>query len=205
MTKSRLEAFSDGVLAIVITIMVLEMKIPHGSALQDLKPLFPVFISYVISFAFIAVYWGNHHHLLHSAHRVNSRIIWSNMLLLFFLSLIPFSSGWMGENHFEKVPVALYAFNLLLCAIAYYLLQNAILMDLPESNLLVQALKNKMFAGAALDVLTHEPPDSNHELFALPNCIITPHMAWTSKVARVELIKPINIMFSNNINHVLID
>jgi uncharacterized membrane protein len=147
MTKSRLEAFSDGVLAIVITIMVLEMKIPHGSALQDLKPLFPVFISYVISFAFIAVYWGNHHHLLHSAHRVNSRIIWSNMLLLFFLSLIPFSSGWMGENHFEKVPVALYAFNLLLCAIAYYLLQNAILMDLPESNLLVQALKKQKKKG----------------------------------------------------------
>ncbi len=140
MTKSRLEAFSDGVLAIVITIMVLEMKIPHGSSLQDLKPILPVFISYVISFAFIAVYWGNHHHLLHSAYRVNSRIIWSNMLLLFFLSLIPFTSGWMGENHFDKVPVALYAFNLFLCAIAYYLLQNAILKDITESNLLVQAL-----------------------------------------------------------------
>lgn len=147
MTKSRLEAFSDGVLAIVITIMVLEMKIPHGSALQDLKPLLPVFISYIISFAFIAVYWGNHHHLLHSAHRVNSKIIWSNMLLLFFLSLIPFSSGWMGENHFDKVPVALYAFNLLLCAIAYYLLQNAILTDLTDRNLLVQALKKQKKKG----------------------------------------------------------
>src|SRR4051794_38069290 len=102
MTKTRLEAFSDGVIAIIITIMVLELKIPHGTEFMDLKPLLPVFISYLLSFIFIAIYWGNHHHLLHTVHHVNSKIIWANMDLLFWLSLIQFSTGWMGENHFDK-------------------------------------------------------------------------------------------------------
>ena len=143
MTKSRLEAFSDGVLAIIITIMVLELKIPHGSEFHDLLPLLPVFISYVMSFVFVGIYWGNHHHLMHTAHHVNSKIIWGNMGLLFFLSLIPFTTGWMGENHFDHVPVALYAVNLLLCAIAFYLLQLAISSDLVSESRLMKALKKQ--------------------------------------------------------------
>src|SRR5437667_10122327 len=127
MTKSRLEAFSDGVLAIIITIMVLELKIPHGSELKDLAPVVNVFISYLLSFVFIGIYWGNHHHLLHTVHHVNSNIIWSNMHLLFWLSLVPFTTGWMGENHFDELPVAIYAINLLLCGIAYYILQKTIM------------------------------------------------------------------------------
>lgn len=143
MTKSRLEAFSDGVLAIIITIMVLELKIPHEPTLKALWSLAPVFTSYVLSFVYVGIYWGNHHHLLHTAHRVSSRLIWSNMALLFFLSLIPFTTGWMGENHFDKIPVATYAFNLLCCAIAFYLLQQTIQPDLKQSTKLTEALKKQ--------------------------------------------------------------
>src|SRR6188508_388348 len=106
MTKTRLEAFSDGVIAIIVTIMVLELKAPHGIMLADLKPLVNVFLSYILSFVFVCIYWGNHHHLLHTVHHVNSKIIWSNMHLLFSLSLIPFSTAWMGANHFATYPVA---------------------------------------------------------------------------------------------------
>ncbi len=119
MTKSRLEAFSDGVIAIIITIMVLELKVPHDASIQTLVKLLPVFISYLLSFVFVGIYWGNHHHLLHTAHHVNSKIMWANMGLPFALSLIPFSMAWMGENHFVKIPVALYAVNLLLCVITF--------------------------------------------------------------------------------------
>ncbi len=147
MTKSRLEAFSDGVLAIVITIMVLDLKIPHGSGISELAELVPVFICYVMSFVFVGIYWGNHHHLMHTAHRVNSKIIWANMGLLFFLSLIPFSTGWMGENHFDKLPVAVYAINLLLCAIAFYILQLVITSDLTHSTKLTEALNKQRTKG----------------------------------------------------------
>src|SRR5437762_1979597 len=126
MNKTRLEAFSDGVLAIIITIMVLELRIPHGAELKDLAPLCPVFVSYLMSFVFIGIYWGNHHHLLHTVHQVTSKIIWSNLHLLFWLSLIPFTTGWMGENNFDNMPVALYSANLLCCGIAYYILQQII-------------------------------------------------------------------------------
>ena len=129
MTKSRIEAFSDGVLAIIITIMVLELKIPQEASLKALEELIPVFISYVMSFVFIGIYWGNHHHLVHTVQRVKSSILWANLQLLFFLSLIPFSTGWMGENHFAHLPVAAYGVNLLFCAIAYYILQRWIMSD----------------------------------------------------------------------------
>ena len=145
MTKSRLEAFSDGVLAIIITIMVLELKIPHETSLHALVELLPIFTSYILSFVFIGIYWGNHHHLLHTAPHVNSKIIWANMGLLFFLSLIPFSTGWMGENRFDKLPVATYAVNLLLCAITYYILQNVILSHL--THRLIEALKKQKTKG----------------------------------------------------------
>lgn len=147
MNKARLEAFSDGVIAIIITIMVLELKIPHGSAMNDLIPLLPVFVSYVMSFVFVGIYWGNHHHLLHTAKHVNGKVIWSNMSLLFFLSLIPFTTGWMGENHFDNLPVAVYAVNLLGCAVTYFILQEVIIADSTLSNRVVEALEKQKKKG----------------------------------------------------------
>lgn len=140
MTKTRLEAFSDGVLAIVITIMVLELKVPHETSINAIIKLLPVFLAYLLSFVFIAIYWANHHHLLHTVHHVNSGIIWANMGLLFALSTIPFSTGWMGENHFATLPVVLYACNLLLCAVAYSILQKVIMAHHQHSTKLIEAL-----------------------------------------------------------------
>jgi uncharacterized membrane protein len=127
MSKGRLEAFSDGVIAIIITIMVLELKVPHGEDLQALRPLIPIFISYVLSFVFVGIYWTNHHHLLHAIDHVNGRILWRNLHLLFWLSQVPFVTGWMGENHFAELPLALYGVVLLMCGVAYYFLVRAIL------------------------------------------------------------------------------
>ena len=127
MGKGRLEAFSDGVIAIIITIMVLELKVPHGESLAALAPLWPVFLSYVLSFVYIGIYWNNHHHMMHAVTHVNGRILWSNMHLLFWLSLTPFTTAWMGENHFGTIPVAVYGFGLLLNAIAYTILVRALI------------------------------------------------------------------------------
>src|SRR4029434_634078 len=122
MGKSRLEAFSDGVIAIIITIMVLEMKVPHGEGLSSLPPLLPVFFSYVLSFVYVGIYWNNHHHMLHACTRVSGSVLWANLHLLFWLSLFPFAPGWMGENHFASVPSALYGVVLLMAACAYWIL-----------------------------------------------------------------------------------
>jgi len=122
MGKGRLEAFSDGVIAIIITIMVLELKVPHGDTLASLKPLIPVFISYVLSFVYVAIYWNNHHHMMHAAQQVNGKVLWANVHLLFWLSIIPFVTGWMGENHFATWPVALYGIVLIMNGIAYTIL-----------------------------------------------------------------------------------
>jgi len=127
MGKSRLEAFSDGVLAIIITIMVLELKVPHGNTLDTLSPLIPVFLSYVLSFVYVGIYWNNHHHMLHTVTRVTGPILWANLHLLFWLSLLPFTTGWMGENHFAPLPTAVYGFVLLAAAIAYWFLQQTII------------------------------------------------------------------------------
>ena len=127
MEKNRLEAFSDGVLAIIITVMVLELKVPHGSTLAALKPLLPVFLTYLLSFIYLAIYWNNHHHLLKAAPKVNGGIMWANLHLLFWLSLFPFVTGWMGENHFTPAPTALYGAVMLLAAIAYNVLQSIII------------------------------------------------------------------------------
>jgi len=140
MQKNRLEAFSDGVIAIIITIMVLELKVPHGTDLATLKPLLPVFLSYVLSFIYVGIYWNNHHHLLHATHKVDGKILWANLHLLFWLSLFPFATGWMGENHFTATPTAMYGFVLLMAAIAYYLLQCAIIAQEGRSSLLAQAV-----------------------------------------------------------------
>jgi TMEM175 potassium channel family protein len=127
MSKSRMEAFSDAVLAIIITIMVLEIKVPHGAELAALRPLIPVFLSYALSFLYLGIYWSNHHHMLYVTHRVNGAILWANLHLLFWLSLVPFVTGWMGESHLGPGPTAVYGVILLLAAIAYLLLQHAIL------------------------------------------------------------------------------
>jgi uncharacterized membrane protein len=136
MGKARLEAFSDGVFAILITILVLELKIPHGDDARTLAPLFPIFLTYVLSFVYLGIYWCNHHHLLHAATRVNGKILWANLHLLFWLSLVPFTTGWMGENPFASLPTATYGVVLLAAAIAYYRLQRAIVaLQGPDSRL----------------------------------------------------------------------
>ncbi len=140
MTKGRLEAFSDGVIAIIITIMVLEMKVPHGDRLEDLRPLLPVFLSYVLSFLYVGIYWNNHHHMLHTCTGVTGPMLWANLHLLFWLSLFPFTTGWMGENHFTSVPTALYGVVLLLAAIAYLALQQTIVRSQGQDSILKKAI-----------------------------------------------------------------
>ncbi len=140
MDKGRLEAFSDGVIAIIITIMVLELKVPHGADLAALQPLIPVLGSYVLSFIYVGIYWNNHHHMLHAASRVSGAVLWANLHLLFWLSLIPFVTGWMGENHFATMPVAAYGVILFMCAIAYRLLAHCLTGQHGENRELAEAL-----------------------------------------------------------------
>lgn len=140
MGKGRLEAFSDGVLAIIITIMVLEMKVPHGDNIDDIKPLVPIFMSYVLSFIYIGIYWNNHHHLMHTVHKVSGSVLWSNIHLLFWLSLVPFATAWMGENHFSKWPVILYGAILLMAGFAYYILSQCLLKMHGKDCVLAQAI-----------------------------------------------------------------
>jgi uncharacterized membrane protein len=138
--KERLAAFSDGVIAIIITIMVLELKVPHGADWSALASVVPVFLSYVLSFLYIAIYWNNHHHMMHTVHRVNGAILWANMHLLFWLSLLPFATGWMGENGFAQVPTALYGMALLMPAVAYYVLEITIIRQQGPGGALAKAV-----------------------------------------------------------------
>jgi len=140
MKKARLEAFSDGVLAIIITIMVLEIKVPHGEQFSDLKGLIPIFLSYILSFIYIGIYWNNHHHMVSTVHLVTGEILWANLHLLFWLSLVPFATGWIGENHFSAAPMALYGFVLLMAGIAYYILQSLIIKNEGKNSLLAKAV-----------------------------------------------------------------
>ena len=140
MGKGRLEAFSDGVLAIIITIMVLELKVPHGESIAALAPLVPAFLSYVLSFVYVGIYWNNHHHMLHASKKVSGPVLWANLHLLFWLSLLPFATGWMGENHFAQLPSALYGVVLLLAATAYWLLQQAIIATEGPGSVLAAAV-----------------------------------------------------------------
>lgn len=142
MKKGRLEAFSDGVIAILITIMVLELKIPHGTDWAALRPLLPVFLTYVLSFIYLAIYWNNHHHMLHATEHINGKILWANVHLLFWLSLIPFGTGWMGENYFAPLPMAVYGAVLLAAAIAYYVLQQTIIAGQGHNSRLKAAIGN---------------------------------------------------------------
>ena len=142
MPKGRVEAFSDGVIAILITIMVLELKVPHGADFEALKPLLPVFLSYVMSFVYLGIYWNNHHHMLHATQQINGKILWANLHLLFWLSLVPFVTGWMGENHFAPLPIAVYGAVLLMAAISYTILQMMIVAHQGKDSTLAKAVGN---------------------------------------------------------------
>jgi uncharacterized membrane protein len=152
MEKNRLEAFSDGVLAIIITIMVLGLQVPIGSDITVLKPLLPVFLTYALSFIYLGIYWNNHHHLIKAAHKVNAAMMWANLHLLFWLSLFPFVTGWMGENHFTTAPTALYGAVLLLAAIAYFILQNVIIAQQGRDSKLAKSI-GRDFKGELSPVL----------------------------------------------------
>ena len=173
MPKERLAAFSDGVIAIIITIMVLELKVPHGDDLASLAKLTPVFLGYVLSFVYVAIYWNNHHHLLHACAGVTGGILWANMHLLFWLSLVPFTTGWMGENNFTSVPTAVYGVSLLMPAIAYYILQLCILKqqgkDGPLARALGRDLKGKLspLLNIAAIVLAFWYPPAAHAIYVL--------------------------------------
>lgn len=140
MEKGRLEAFSDGVFAILITILVLELKVPHGADFEALRPIFPVFVTYVLSFIYLGIYWNNHHHMLQASRHINGKILWANLHLLFWLSLVPFATGWMGENHFASLPTAVYGVFLLAAAIAYFILQNLIIAEQGKNSQLEKAI-----------------------------------------------------------------
>ncbi len=150
MGKNRMEAFSDGVIAVLITIMVLEMKVPHGETFAALQPVLPVFLSYVLSFIFIGIYWNNHHHMLHAVHKVSGPMLWANLHLLFWLSLVPFATGWMGENHFTAVPTALYGVVLLMSGVAYTVLQRVIIASQGPESLLKKAVGSDRKGKASL-------------------------------------------------------
>ena len=140
MSKGRLEAFSDGVIAILITIMVLELKVPQGTTLAALEPLAPVFLSYVLSFVYLGIYWNNHHHLIQASKVVDGRVLWANLILLFWLSLVPFGTAWMGENHFAPIPTAVYGVPLLMAAVAYYILVRALIAAPGQARTLASAI-----------------------------------------------------------------
>ena len=140
MGKGRLEAFSDGVIAVIITIMVLEMKVPHGTGFEALVPLLPIFLSYVLSFVYVGIYWNNHHHMLHAVQHVDGSVLWANMHLLFWLSLVPFVTGWVNENHFAPVPVALYGAVLLMAGVAYYILERVLIARHGRDSSLARAM-----------------------------------------------------------------
>jgi len=141
MNKSRLEAFSDGVLAIIITIMILEIKVPENNTFESLKPLIPVILSYVLSFAYVGIYWNNHHHMFQVVKKVSGSILWSNLFLLFWLSMIPFGTSWIGSQHFAAVPMGIYGFILLMCAVSYIILQNKIIKLEGKGSVLHQAVQ----------------------------------------------------------------
>ncbi|MDT0642249.1 TMEM175 family protein [Zunongwangia sp. F363] len=167
MKKGRMEAFSDGVLAIVITIMVLEIKVPHGNNITNLEPLIPVFLSYVLSFIYIGIYWNNHHHMIHAAEKVTGAVLWANLHLLFWLSLIPFVTGWVGENHFSPIPMALYGFILFMAAVAYFILQQIIIRSQGKKSILAKAI-GRDIKGKLSTVLY---------LVAIASCFIHPLIA----------------------------
>ena len=186
MTKNRLEAFSDGVIAILITILVLELRVPHGSDFGALRPLLPTFLVYTLSFIYLAIYWNNHHHMLHTVQKVNGRILWANMLLLFWLSLVPFVTGWMGENHFASEPTALYGFVLLMAAIAYTNLQREIVVHHGPDSLLATAVGSDRKAKFSLLAYVAAIPLAFVEQWISDGIYIFVALTWLVPDKRIE-------------------
>lgn len=185
MHKGRLEAFSDGVMAIIITIMVLEIKVPHGEDWNTLIALYPKLISYVISFVYVAIYWNNHHHMFQATRSVNGRVLWANMVLLFFMSLFPFVSGWMGENHFAALPISAFGFILLMCAISWSILYKELLKIHDKDSALAQASgKNKVLISNLLYILAVVTPFWNTTVGLI--CTVTPGIMWLIPDRRIE-------------------
>ena len=186
MTKNRLEAFSDGVLAIIITIMVLELKIPHGDSLEVLTPLLPQFLTYILSFAFLGIYWNNHHHLLHTVVKIDGKILWANLHLLFWLSLIPFVTGWMGENHFASLPTAVYGAILLLAAISYTILQRTIITTHGPGSKLAEAVGEDFKGKLSMALYAIAIPSAFLNQWISDGIYITVALMWLIPDKRIE-------------------
>jgi uncharacterized membrane protein len=186
MSKARLETFTDGVVAILITIMVLELHVPHGTEWSALGPLVPSLLTYALSFIFLAIYWNNHHHMFHAVHRVNGRILWANMHLLFWLSLVPFITGWMGENHFESIPLAAYGAVLLMAAIAYTILQFAIIADQGPHSPLLAAVGADVKGKVSAALYAIAIPLSFYERWIAGAIYVTVAMIWLAPDRRIE-------------------
>ncbi len=188
MNSSRLEAFSDGVLAIIITIMVLELKVPHGTELSDLAPVLPVFLSYVLSFIYVGIYWNNHHHMMHAVEKVSGEILWANLHLLFWLSLIPFVTGWVGENHFAELPMAMYGGVLLMAAIAYFILQNRILAVQGKDSLLAKALGKDLKGKASPIIYSVAIISSFYNPWIAGTLYVLVALMWLIPDKRIEIV-----------------
>jgi uncharacterized membrane protein len=186
MTKGRLEAFSDGVIAILITIMVLELKVPEGTEVADLQPLVPVFLTYILSFIFLGIYWANHHHMLHATEHVNGAVLWANLHLMFWLSLIPFATGWMGENHFAPVPTAAYGVVLFGAAIAYTILQQTILRAHGPTSKLAQAVGSDAKGKLSMVVYVAAIPLAFVNQWISDALFVTVALCWLVPDRRIE-------------------
>jgi len=188
MGKARLEAFSDGVLAILITILVLELKVPSGSDLAALRPLLPIFLSYLLSFAYLAIYWNNHHHMLHTCHRVTGPILWANMHLLFWLSLVPFVTGWMGRNHASAWPTALYGLVLLMAAVAYTVLQGTIIASQGSESLLKAAVGKDRKGKLSIALYLTAIPAAFGLAWASDGIYVLVALMWLVPDRRIEIV-----------------
>jgi TMEM175 potassium channel family protein len=188
MTKGRLEAFSDGVIAILITIMVLELRVPHEPDLSALQPLVPVFLTYVLSFVFLGIYWNNHHHMLHLADRITGGILWANLHLLFWLSLVPFVTGWMGENHFASTPTAVYGIVLLMAAIAYSILQRTIVAAQGPRSRLAAAVGDDTKAKASVAMYAAAIPLAFLQQWIADAIYVAIALVWLVPDRRIEAI-----------------
>ena len=186
MNKSRLEAFSDGVLAVIITIMVLEMKPPHGVSIQALRPVVPVFLSYILSFVNVGIYWNNHHHLLHATQRVNGAALWANLHLLFWLSMIPFTTAWMDENQFQPWPVAVYGIDLLMAGVAYYILTRALLRLHGRGSSLAASIGNDGKGKLSVAIYAAGIPLAFVKTWIAGTCYVIVAIMWLIPDRRIE-------------------
>lgn len=186
MSKSRLEAFSDGVLAIIITILVLELKVPHGEDPATLKPLLPVFLGYVLSFVYVGIYWNNHHHMLHACKRISGAALWANLHLLFWLSLMPFVTGWMGENHFAQLPTALYGIVLLMAAVAYWVLQRTLIAAEGPDSVLRRAIGGDRKGNLSLLIYAAAIPLAFVDARLAQACYVIVALMWLVPDRRIE-------------------